>query len=54
MNIKKYLQQMAERDAEKLLTEADLLFCRQLAEQCTETEQPKKVKKRKNKKKKNK
>lgn len=36
MNIKKYLQEMAERDAEKLLIEADRQFCLELAKKAVE------------------
>ncbi len=50
MNLKKYLRQQAEEDAEKLLTENDRLFCLQLAEQAQKSGTPKKVKKRKRKK----
>lgn len=33
MNIKKYLREMAEKDAERLLTEADKEFCMKLAQE---------------------
>lgn len=36
MNLKKYLQKQAEKDAENLLTEEDKLFCMQLAEDVQE------------------
>ena len=48
MNLKKYLQKQAEKDAENLLTEADKLFCLQLA-QLSQTEDTKKRRKRRKK-----
>ncbi|MDE6442717.1 MAG: hypothetical protein K2L12_08215 [Clostridia bacterium] len=32
MTLKEYLKQQAQKDVEKLLTENDILICRQLAE----------------------
>ena len=50
MNLKKLLQQMAEKDYEKLLTEEDRLFCKQLAERVDESERQEKTKKQDSKK----
>ena len=50
MNIKKYLRERAEKDAEALLTEEDKLFCRQLTEQYLANNTKKKSEKKRSRK----
>ena len=50
MDIKKYLRERTEKDAEALLTEADRIFCKQLAEQSIASNTKKKAEKKKSKK----
>ena len=42
MNLKKYLQQQTEKDAESLLTEADRIFCLELAQKAVEQQREEK------------
>ena len=44
MNLKKYLQAMAEKNAESLITEADRQFCLELARKAVEQQKKEKPK----------
>lgn len=42
MNIKKYIEEQAEKDAEKLITESDRQFCLELAQKAAEQQREEK------------
>ena len=47
MNLKKYLRERAEKDAESLITEEDRLFCQRLAQKAQEGKRQEEAEKQK-------